>query len=107
MSKADITERTETRALLAWHAAFEAAGIDDYDWRIERIGDAVCSISSTDPSILLNRVFELGADGPPGLGQLSEEISNPVEDFDIRTGVGTGRATNGRLVDGNHLVEVP
>ena len=72
METCDITERTETRALLAWHAAFEAAGIRAYDWRIERIGDAVCSVSSSDPSILINRVFELGSEGPPSLEQLVE-----------------------------------
>ena len=64
MSRCDITERIETRALLAWHEAFVEARIGSYDWRIERVGDAYCSVSSSDHSILLNRVLEFGAEGP-------------------------------------------
>jgi GNAT superfamily N-acetyltransferase len=54
----------------AWHAAFECSGITGYDWRIERVGDALCSVSSSDPSILLNRVLGLGSERPPGEAQL-------------------------------------
>lgn len=70
MTSCDRTERTESRALQAWHAAFRASGIADYDWRIEPVGDALCSVSSSDPSILLNRVLGLGSKGPPGIEQL-------------------------------------
>ncbi len=72
MGHCDITERTETEALRAWYRAFLGAGIADYDWRLEQVGDALCSVSSSDPSILINRVMELGSDGPPGEGQLRE-----------------------------------
>ena len=54
----------------AWHAAFERFGIPGYDWRIERVGDALCSVSSSDPSILLNRVLGLGSERPPSEDQL-------------------------------------
>lgn len=66
------TECCELRALLAWHDTFEAAGIPGYDWRIERVGDALCSVSSSDPSILLNRVLDLGSRRAPSLEQLRE-----------------------------------
>jgi hypothetical protein len=66
------TERAETRALQGWHASFVDAGIPDYDWRIERVGDALCSVSSSDPSILINRVMELGSKAPPNREQLME-----------------------------------
>ena len=70
MNGCDITERTEIRAMQAWHAAFERSGITGYDWRIERVGDALCSVSSSDPSILLNRVLGLGSERPPSEDQL-------------------------------------
>ena len=70
MTSCDITERTEIRALQAWHAAYLVSGIKGYDWHIESVGDAVCSVSSTDPSILLNRVLGLGSEGPPSEDQL-------------------------------------
>jgi hypothetical protein len=60
------------RALQAWHAAYEAAGIPGFDWRIEQVGDALCSVSSSEPSILLNRVLELGSTAPPGESQLRD-----------------------------------
>ena len=72
MPGCDRTERCETRALLAWYEAFRAARVAGYDWRIEKVGDALCSVSSSDHSILLNRVLELGSDGPPRLEQLRD-----------------------------------
>ena len=65
MGSCDSTERVESEALRAWHAAFVDARIPGYDWRIERVGDALCSVCSSDPSILLNRVLDLGVSGPP------------------------------------------
>lgn len=70
MGDCAITERVETRALQAWHGAFLEARIGGYDWRIEQVGDALCSVSSSDSSILLNRVLELGASGLPDRQQL-------------------------------------
>ena len=66
------TESSEARALLAWHDVFRGAGIAGYDWRIERVGDALCSVSSSDPSILLNRVLGLGSGKRPTLDQLRD-----------------------------------
>ena len=68
----DISERTEARALQAWHQAYRESGITGYDWRLEQVGDALCSVSSSDPSILLNRVLQLGSEGAPGEEQLRE-----------------------------------
>ena len=72
MVHCDITERTETKALLAWHRAFADAAITGYDLRLEQVGDALCSVSSSDSSILINRVMELGSNGPPDEEQLRE-----------------------------------
>ena len=72
MTGCERTEKVETRALLAWHEAFQHSAIPAYDWRIERVGDALCSVSSSDPSILLNRVLELGSEQPPQSAQLQE-----------------------------------
>lgn len=72
MQHCDRTERCETRALLAWHEAFRGSHVAGYDWRIVKVGDALCSVSSSDHSILLNRVLELGSDGPPRREQLQD-----------------------------------
>ncbi len=82
MSSCKILEHAETSALLAWHAAFTEAAIPGYDWRVERIGDALCSVSTTDPSILLNRVLDLGASGPPSRQQLVD-IRRVYEDAGV------------------------
>ena len=66
------TERAETRALQAWHAAFLDAGITGYEWRIEQVGDALCSVCASDPSILMNRVLDLGSSAPPTAEQLGD-----------------------------------
>ena len=54
----------------AWHAVFRRSGITGYDWRIEPVGDALCSVSPSDPSILLNRVLGLGSKQAPSEDQL-------------------------------------
>jgi len=82
MSKCNATERAETRALQSWHASFVDAAIPGYDWRIERIGDALCSVSSSEPSILVNRVFELGSSGAPNKEQLLD-IRRVYEDAGV------------------------
>ena len=66
------TERAETRALQAWHAAFLDAGITGYEWRVEQVGDALCSVCASDPSILMNRVLDLGSSAPPTADQLGD-----------------------------------
>ena len=72
MSDAERTEAVEQQALLGWHGAASGRAIDDYDWRMEKIGDALCSVSSTDPSILINRVLGLGLEESPTLKQLED-----------------------------------
>jgi GNAT superfamily N-acetyltransferase len=54
------SEASETNALQSWHGAAVLA-VPDFDWRLERIGDAICSVSSAEPSILFNRVLGLGS----------------------------------------------
>lgn len=76
------TELAEARALLGWHAAFIDAPVVGYDWRIERAGGALCSVSSTDPTIMMNRVLELGAGGPPTREQLLD-IRRVYEDAGV------------------------
>ena len=65
------TERAEARALQAWHACFVDAGIKAFDWRLVEVGDALCSVCASDPSILLNRVLDLGSQAPPSREQLT------------------------------------
>lgn len=83
MDGCDKTERAEARALLAWHSMFVDAPVSGYDWRIERVGDALCSVSSSDPSILINRVLELGRNGPPTREQL-RDIRRVYEDAGVQ-----------------------
>ncbi len=82
MADCDITECVETCALQAWHAEFTDAGIRGYDWRLEQVGDALCSVSSSEPSILINRVLDLGASGAPSEDQL-REIHRVYEDAGV------------------------
>ena len=70
MSDPSRSEGIEREALLGWHVAASGRGIGGYDWRIEKIGDALCSVSSTEPSILINRVLGLGSEESPTLEQL-------------------------------------
>lgn len=79
----DKSERVEVRAMQAWHQAYADAGVAGYDWRIEAVGDAICSVCSSDPSILMNRVLELGSSAPPGEAQL-REIRRVYDDAGIR-----------------------
>ena len=82
MADCDITESVETRALQAWHAVFAESGIQGYDWRLERVGDALCSVSSSDPSILINRVLDVGAGGTPSEDRL-RDIRRVYEDAGV------------------------
>jgi len=63
------SELSELNALESWHRAATAA-VPGFDWQLKRIGDAMCSLSSAEPSILFNRVLELGSTGEPELNQL-------------------------------------
>ena len=63
-------ERIEAQALEAWFRA--AAAIDEGKFRWSRClqGDATCYGSSSEPSILINRVLGVGSEYPPTLEQL-------------------------------------
>ena len=65
-------ERVELQALLGWYETAAAARLPEYDWRLVEIGDALCSVSSTEQSILVNRVLGLGSKAAPTLEQLTE-----------------------------------
>jgi len=65
-------ERIELRALRAWYSAAAAARPAGYDWRLQEVGDALCSVSGTEPSILVNRVLGLGSARTPTFEQLVE-----------------------------------
>ena len=65
-------ERVELQALLGWYQATTAARLSEYDWRLVEIGDALCSVSSTERSILVNRVLGLGSETAPTIEQLTE-----------------------------------
>jgi GNAT superfamily N-acetyltransferase len=75
------SELSELNALESWHRAATAA-VPGFDWQIKRIGDAVCSLSPTEPSILFNRVLELGSTGEPELQQL-----NGIREFYAAAGI--------------------
>ena len=68
-------ETIERQALLGWHRATSNARLPEYDWRVIEIGDALCSVSSTEPSILVNRVLGLGSTGTPTLEQLADILA--------------------------------
>jgi GNAT superfamily N-acetyltransferase len=68
----DQIEQLELRALEGWYDAAAAAKLAAFDWRLVEIGDAVCSVSSSEPSILINRVLGLGSQHVPTHDRLVE-----------------------------------
>jgi GNAT superfamily N-acetyltransferase len=72
MAALAATETIERQAFGAWFDAFRTAELPDVDWSLVPVGDAVCSVSATEPSILVNRVFGLGSEDRPTLEQLIE-----------------------------------
>jgi GNAT superfamily N-acetyltransferase len=64
------SESIEHQAFEAWFRAAMALDEGKFRWTRFRQGDAVCYGSSTEPSILVNRVLGLGAEYPPTLEQL-------------------------------------
>jgi GNAT superfamily N-acetyltransferase len=68
----EATEKIEKQALRAWFEAASRAGLAGFDWDLKQIGDALCSVSATEPSILINRVLGLGSETAPTLEQLVE-----------------------------------
>jgi GNAT superfamily N-acetyltransferase len=68
----ELSEDIEQQALLGWFEVASQAKLPGYDWRIERIGDALCSVSSAEPSFVINRVLGLGSESRPTAEQLSD-----------------------------------
>ncbi len=68
----ELTETIERQALLGWYEAASQLELPEYDWNLEQIGDAMCSVSGTEPSILVNRVLGVGSQATPTLEQLVE-----------------------------------
>lgn len=66
------TETVERAALVAWYRAASQLELPNYDWRLEEVDDALCSVSATEPSILINRVLGLGIHSQPTHDQLNE-----------------------------------
>ena len=69
MSVVAASENLERQAFLGWQQAAQQH-VDNTGWKIEAIGDALCSVSSRDPNILVNRVFGLGSRVTPTREQL-------------------------------------
>ena len=68
----ELTETIERAALIAWYSAAAKLELPEFDWRLEEVDDALCSVSATEPSILMNRVLGLGLHSQPTAGQLDE-----------------------------------
>jgi GNAT superfamily N-acetyltransferase len=58
-------EEVELHGMLAWHAAASRLGSHEFDWSIRALGGACCSVSTSEPSILVNRVMGLGLERAP------------------------------------------
>jgi GNAT superfamily N-acetyltransferase len=78
----ELTETIERAALVAWHRAASKLELAEYEWRLDEVGDALCSVSATDPSILINRVLGLGTHSEPTREQL-DEIKRIYRDADV------------------------
>lgn len=72
MQEIEQTETVERAALVSWFRTASQLELPDYDWRLEEVDDALCSVSATDPSILINRVLGLGIYSQPTAEQLKE-----------------------------------
>ncbi|MDX1480141.1 MAG: hypothetical protein R3315_00610 [Woeseiaceae bacterium] len=65
-------EGIERAGFEAWYEAVGQAGLPDFDWSLVRVGDALCSVCPSEPSILVNRVFGPGPGSSPTLDDLVE-----------------------------------
>ncbi|NOR35776.1 MAG: GNAT family N-acetyltransferase [Woeseiaceae bacterium] len=63
-------ETIEHQAFEAWFRAAMAVDSGNFRWTRFRQGDALCYGSATEPSILINRVLNLGSEYKPTLKQL-------------------------------------
>jgi GNAT superfamily N-acetyltransferase len=64
------SEKIESQAFEAWFRAAMALDQGNFRWTRFRQGDATCFGSSTEPSILINRVLGIGSEYAPTLEQL-------------------------------------
>lgn len=69
-SVSEAVETVEYRALEAWFRAAAALDEGNFRWSRFREGDATCYGSSTEPSILINRVLGIGSEYRPTPEQL-------------------------------------
>jgi len=76
------SEKIELHALQSWFDSVAAATPPNINWSMQVIGDAQCYRSTTEPSILVNRVLGLGSTGTPTVDQLKE-----IRDFYLDAGV--------------------
>lgn len=67
-----LTETIERQALLGWFEAASKLDLAGIDWNLKQVGDALCSVSATEPSILINRVLGFGSQATPTREQLDE-----------------------------------
>lgn len=65
-----LIETIERQALVGWYEATSQQDLIGFNWNLEQIGDALCSVSTTEPSILVNRVLGLGSEIAPTRDQL-------------------------------------
>ena len=66
------TETIERQAFHAWFDAVSKLEPPGYDWSLIEVGDALCSVCASDPSILINRVLGIGTQTAPTREQLDE-----------------------------------
>jgi GNAT superfamily N-acetyltransferase len=67
-----MMETIERHALKDWFDSVARIDSSEIDWSMATIGDAHCFVSSSEPSILVNRTLQLGSKSPPTLAQLIE-----------------------------------
>jgi ribosomal protein S18 acetylase RimI-like enzyme len=70
MAATSAAETVEYQAFMSWFNAVSRRDLTGVNWTVVQIGDAVCSVSPSEPSILVNRVLGLGTQAPPTLEQL-------------------------------------
>jgi len=72
MSDLHHLEAIEHQAIEAWFRAAMAVDTGTFRWSRVHQGDALCYMSSTEPSILVNRVLNVGSRYRPTLDQLND-----------------------------------
>ena len=83
MAAVAASEFIERQAFMGWFNAVSKLDLTGVNWAIVQIGDALCSVSPSEPSILVNRVLGLGIQAPPKLEHLIE-----IRNLYAKAGVG-------------------